>query len=163
MYHYEQLSLDLRDNIDIYDFDSNMLNLNRIRIELINFDKRFFYGFINYVYKYPSFKYSSFLFIVQLIRNIRNAMKSLSKKIEPVGSASKGDLFAAEISFPFFAQFLVFLSDSVKCIDLNKNDEFSFVKNVKSYKIVGVNLIEHDVIIRTWFVIDSWSIYCFHF
>lgn len=136
------------------EFNQNLKNSpHTIQIQLVNIDKRFFYGFINYVHKYETFKCSAFTFFIYLISNIRKLIfnrKSITS--EKALTKTNSDILVIEINFKFLIQSLNFLYSNVS--NYNKNDiraDLSYIRFVKSFKIIGLNLVENDVIIRAWY------------
>ncbi len=139
------------------EFNQNLKNSpHTIQIQLVNIDKRFFYGFINYIYKYETFKCSAFTFFIYLISNIRKLIFNRMPITTGKSSLTKAnsDMLAIEINFKFLTQTLNFLYSNFA--NYNKNvilADLSYIKYVKSIKIIGLNLIENDVIIRAWYLI----------
>jgi hypothetical protein len=139
-----------------HEFNQNLKNSpHTIQIQLVNIDKRFFYGFINYVHKYENFKCSAFTFFIYLISNIRKLIFKRKSKTISKHSLTKGnsDVLTIEINFKFLTQSLQLLYSNLS--SYNKNDilaDLSYIRYVKSFKIIGLNLIENDVIIRAWYI-----------
>lgn len=122
-------------------------------IKFVNVNKRFFYGLIRYIYKYDTFRLSLLNFFIQLIEDLNQLQYTILKP----KTKNNTELLMIEINFKFLTKYLNQLYNN------NLNTKVSEIKNstdiryFKSLKIVGINLVEHDEIIRAWSsIVLSW-------
>jgi len=127
---------------------------NKLNIDLINFDWNFFYGLINYVYKYSEFKVALFKLFVNMIYSDVNFSIVDSNHNNKLVKLSASSLYKLNDSLLLDYDHLVGYLNNLDCMSLMDNDRIRKIlisnNNNLILNIKAINLIEKSYIIRAW-------------